>query len=144
MPGRSEVSDPVETGTTRQMKALAVPLTILALAIAGAGCGSDDDQEAGGAAGGTTTGFVTTTGATTPFSADDVEEALAAELESGGGVHELENNAPGRISCERADVKTEWECTITPAGGGDDLLCMVDVDSATRTVSKRECGSFDN
>lgn len=127
------------------MNRIALALSVLVLAGA-TGCGSDEDREAGGETSGTTTGFVTTTGASTPMSPDDVEEALAAELGSGGGggVHELENEPPRQISCRPADARTKWRCTLEPARGDRDVVCIVTVDSATRTVSKRECGGVDN
>ena len=128
------------------MRTYALLGVALALGLGAAGCGSDEED-----ASGTTTARVTTSGATTPFSADDVEEAFAAELETGGGgdggVVDLGTEPPKSITCEKdADARTRWRCRVTPGAGaaGGDVVCIVDVDETTRIVSRRSCGRIDS
>jgi hypothetical protein len=114
--------------------ALLIPLALLA-----AGCGSDDDS-----ASPPPTTAVTTSGGTTELSPGDVEVAFGAEV-AGGGVVNLDDTSPKSIECVKGDGAQEWRCEVFPAGGGDDgSVCIITVDPATRTVTRRTCGRIDN
>ena len=121
----------------------AVAATIAALALTTAACGSDDEGAAGSGSTTTSDPYVTTSGADTPFSADDVEEAVAADAQA-GGVVDLDGNSPKSISCEKGDSPVSWRCRIAPSEGGRTVVCVVTVDETTRTVTKRSCGAVDN
>ncbi|MBA2360211.1 MAG: hypothetical protein H0V79_04600 [Actinobacteria bacterium] len=113
-------------------------LSVLLLAAALAGCGTEGDG-----ASGTTAPRATPSGSSTPFSARDVEEGLAADLAEGGGIVELGDEPPKLISCEKSEAETEWSCRVTPSKSGEDVVCMVTVDPTTRVVSKRDCARLD-
>jgi len=116
---------------------------VAALGLTGIACGSDDEGAAGSAS--TTTGnpYATTPRADTPFSASEVEKAVAADAQ-GGGVVDLDGNAPKSVSCEKGDTPISWRCSIGLSGGGRTVLCVVTVDETTRTITKRSCGPVDN
>ena len=116
---------------------------LAAVALATAACGSDEDGSAGSGSVPRETPHVTTSGADTPFSADDVEEAFAAEFQTGRAV-DLDGNSPKSISCEKGKSPVLWRCVLAPAKGGRTVVCVVTVDETTRTVSKRSCGPLDN
>ena len=116
---------------------------LAAFALATGACGSDDDSAAG--SGSTTTGnpYVTTSGAETPLTADDVEEAVAADAQAGRAL-DLDGNSPKSITCEQDKGPTAWRCRIASGEGGRTVVCVVTVDETTRTVTKRSCGAVDN
>ncbi len=116
---------------------------LAAVALATAACGSDEDNSAGSGSVPTETTYVSPSGTETPFSADDVEEAFAAEVQTGRAV-DLEGNSPKSISCEKGKGPVLWRCLLAPAKGGRTVLCVVTVDETTRKVSKRSCGPVDN
>ena len=117
----------------KAIAALLIPLAILA-----AGCGSDDNSASPPA-----TTAVTTSGGTIELSPDDVEEAFGAEV-AGGGVVNLDDTSPKSIHCVKGDTVQEWQCEISPAGGGEGHVCIITVDPTTRTVTRRTCGRIDN
>jgi hypothetical protein len=125
------------------MRRASIALLLAGFALGTAACGSGDDGDAG--SGSTTSGspYVTTSGADTPFTADDVEEAVAADGQTGGAV-DLDGNSPKSITCEQDKGPTAWRCRISSGEGGRTIICIVAVDETTRAVTKRSCGALDN
>jgi len=122
----------------------AVAATIAALALSTAACGSDDEGTAGSGSTTTNDPYVTTSGSDPPVSADDVEEAVAADAQA-GAVVDLEGNAPPKsISCEKDAGRSAWKCLLAPAEGGRTVVCIVTVDETTRKVTKRSCAPVEN
>ena len=125
------------------MKRTCIASLLAIFALATVACGSDDDGAAGSGSTTTASPYVTTSGADTPFSADDVEQAVAADAQAGGAL-DLDGTSPKSITCEQDKGPTAWRCRITPGAGGRTVVCIVTVDETTRAVTKRSCGVVDN
>jgi len=102
-----------------------------------AGCGSSDDESGSG------TLRVTTSGASTAFTADDVEDAFESDLATGGGIVDLGTDPPKSIECEKSGDSGDWSCRVTPAKGDRVMTCSIVTDPTTRTVTKRSCAPVD-
>jgi hypothetical protein len=115
-----------------------IALLASTIALFAAACGSSDEEGSGG-----TTTSTSTSGTTTPFTTGEVEEAVRVDLANSGQVVDLGTTPPRLIKCKESAKPGEWNCRITAAKGGKNVLCVVRADPTTRAVTRRSCARVD-